>query len=167
MPIFYLMCGIPASGKSTVAQKIAAMENAVILSPDDIRRELFKDNKYNLRQNKQVFRLFRLRLTEAFKSGENIVIDAINRRGYERKKYAERAKKKGYHTICVYCKKDRHYALYANNMRDEAKRVPDGVINTNCYFFTTPDKNEGWDEIRVNDGNKYSVEIERQIVKYK
>jgi len=166
MPIFYMICGIPASGKSTVAQEIASTENAVVLSSDEIRRELYKRKMYNRNQNEETFKLLRSRLTETFSSGKNIVIDAINRRKSERKQYAERAKKKGYYTICVYCKKDSGYALYANRMRNGAKRVPDKVVLKNHQLFVPPDESEGWDEIRINDGNKYSIEVEHQKSKH-
>ena len=37
----YVMCGAPGSGKSTYAKKLAETENAVIISGDDIRSELY------------------------------------------------------------------------------------------------------------------------------
>ena len=37
----YIMVGAPGSGKSTYAKKLAKIENAVIISGDDIRAELF------------------------------------------------------------------------------------------------------------------------------
>ena len=162
MPLFYLICGIPASGKSTIAKQIAAETHFIVISPDEIRRELYPGKKYNPKQNEKTFRIFKSRITETFKAGDNIIIDAINRRPSERKQFAERAKKKGYHTICVYCKKDRKYAIHANRMRDESKRVPDEVIARNYNHFVPPNESEGWNEIRVNDGNKYSIEKEQQ-----
>jgi predicted kinase len=37
----YVMCGAPGSGKSTYAKKLAQIENAVIISGDDVRTELY------------------------------------------------------------------------------------------------------------------------------
>jgi protein phosphatase len=37
----YVMCGAPGSGKSTYAKKLAQIENAYIVSGDDIRTELY------------------------------------------------------------------------------------------------------------------------------
>ena len=162
MPLFYLICGIPASGKSTIAKQIAAENHFIVISSDEIRQELYPGKKYNPKQNEKTFRIFKSRITEAFKAENNIIIDAINRRPSERKLLAERAKKKGYHTVCVYCKKDSKYAVKANRMRDEAKRVPDEVIINNHNLFNPPTESESWDEIRVNDGNKYSIETEKQ-----
>ena len=39
----YIMVGAPGSGKSTYAAKLAERENAVIISGDDIRAELYGD----------------------------------------------------------------------------------------------------------------------------
>ncbi len=39
----YMMIGLPASGKSTIAKEIAEKENAVIISTDDLRQELLND----------------------------------------------------------------------------------------------------------------------------
>ncbi len=39
----YVMVGAPGAGKSTYAKKLAETENAVIVSGDDVRRELYGD----------------------------------------------------------------------------------------------------------------------------
>lgn len=46
MSTAFVMVGAPASGKSTHASRIAQKENAVIISGDDIRAELFGDSAY-------------------------------------------------------------------------------------------------------------------------
>ena len=57
MPTVYVMCGIHASGKSTIAKKIAAFDKAVILSAEEIRRELFRGQKFNSIQNEATYRM--------------------------------------------------------------------------------------------------------------
>jgi predicted kinase len=37
----FLMCGAPGAGKTTYAKKLATLENAVVISGDDIRAELY------------------------------------------------------------------------------------------------------------------------------
>jgi predicted kinase len=40
----YVMVGAPGAGKSTYAKKLAETENAVIISGDDVRQELYGDS---------------------------------------------------------------------------------------------------------------------------
>jgi protein phosphatase len=40
-PIAFVMVGAPGAGKSTYAKKLAETENAVVISGDDVRKELF------------------------------------------------------------------------------------------------------------------------------
>jgi predicted kinase len=166
MPLFILICGTPASGKSSVAKMIAEDVNAVILSFKEIRKEANKKEEYGS-VNEKVRQILRIKLREKLMSGDNIVLDAINRVRSERKEYVYWAKMRGYDTICVYCTKDYDYAIYANSMRNKMTRVSEDIIIKNYNLFIPPDESEGWDEIYINDGNKYSVEIERQKVKAK
>jgi predicted kinase len=164
MPIFYLICGIPASGKSSVAEKIAAKTSAVIISSDEIRRKIYKDKVYNPNQNKETFAMVRRQFRTALNSNQNIILDAINAWPSERKLYGSRAKKRGYRIVCVFCEKHYIYAINANRVRgDEYKKnIPAHIIKKHYYKFRPPDKSEGWDEIQINNGDRYSVVIERQ-----
>jgi predicted kinase len=54
------MIGLPASGKSSIAKKIAKSEDAVIVSSDDIRKELGNINDQS--QNEKVFEIAEKRL---------------------------------------------------------------------------------------------------------
>jgi predicted kinase len=54
------MIGLPASGKSSIAKKIAKSEDAVIVSSDDIRKELGNINDQS--KNEKVFEIAEKRL---------------------------------------------------------------------------------------------------------
>ena len=41
----YMMIGLPASGKSTIAKELSKSEEAIVVSSDEIRKELNKDKK--------------------------------------------------------------------------------------------------------------------------
>lgn len=60
MSKLYMMIGLPASGKSSIAKKIAKSEDAVIVSSDDIRKELGNINDQS--QNEKVFEIAEKRL---------------------------------------------------------------------------------------------------------
>ena len=159
MQTFYLMCGIPASGKSTVAQHIAQKTNAVIISSDEIRRELYSGQEYDPEQNRETFKVLGQRFRATLKTGQNVIIDAVNRRPSERKKYEASAKKQGYCTICVFCEKSCENAIRANHSRPKEKRIPDGVIRLNdaafTDYFTAPRQKEGWNKFWTVDGDSF------------
>lgn len=159
MPTLYLICGIPASGKSTFAKKIAAAEDAVILSSGAIRQELFQGEAYNKKQNKAIFTTLKIRLKEAFIARRNIVIDSINKSPDEREKYAVRAKKNGYRTVCFFCQKHYSQAIKVNQTRDESERFSEIVIKSIYHNFVIPEESEGWDEFYVVGEGGHSVQI--------
>ncbi|SHO47701.1 putative Kinase [Nitrosotalea sinensis] len=50
-----IICGLPGVGKSTLANKIAPRINAVILSSDKIRKEIFQNPTYSAFERKLVY----------------------------------------------------------------------------------------------------------------
>lgn len=59
---FYMMIGLPASGKSTIAKEIAKSEDAIIVSSDEIRKEFGDVNDQS--QNAKVFKEVEKRLKQ-------------------------------------------------------------------------------------------------------
>ena len=57
-----MMIGLPASGKSTIAKELSKSEDAVIVSSDEIRRELGDINDQS--QNTKVFEEVEKRLKQ-------------------------------------------------------------------------------------------------------
>ncbi len=160
MQTLFLVCGIPMSGKTTVAKEIAARENAVTLSFDKIKEDLFGPDIV-LGKDSEVFSAMRTLFDKALDSGRNIVIDSCNPFPNYRRGYAVRARKRGLHTVCVFCHKHYAYAITASMMR--GGKYHDKAIRKAFDIFIPPERNEGWAEIRVNDGNRYSLEVEGQI----
>ena len=77
-----MMIGAPASGKTTAAQKIAAKNNALILSTDKIRAELYgAENIQGYWPNIEA--LLYKRIKNAIKANKNIILDST----YFKKEY--------------------------------------------------------------------------------
>lgn len=73
-----LMMGLPGSGKSTMAAKIAENEpNTTVLSSDKIRAELFGSAEVQ-GNNGKVFALLNSRMREALEDKKNVVVDSTN-----------------------------------------------------------------------------------------
>lgn len=72
-----LLVGLPASGKSTFAREHLANDNTIILSSDDLRKELLGNESYQ-DNNDLVFKSLYKRAKEFLQNGKNVVIDATN-----------------------------------------------------------------------------------------
>ena len=71
----YMMIGLPGSGKSYEARKIAERENAVIVSSDAIRGEINGDE--NSQENGgKVFEIANKRIREALTTGQGVIMDS-------------------------------------------------------------------------------------------
>lgn len=82
-PKFYMLCGLPASGKSHYALKLQEIisnksnEKSVIISSDKIREELYGDE--NIQGNSEdVFSLIHERILSNLDNGINVIYDATN-----------------------------------------------------------------------------------------
>ena len=76
-PTMTMMVGLAASGKSTYAKKLANDTDAIILSSDAIRWELFGDET-DQEHNQQVFQELHERAKECLCDGRNVIYDATN-----------------------------------------------------------------------------------------
>ena len=137
MCILYTMVGLPASGKSTFANK---HKECVIVNTDDIRQELLGDWK-NQDKGDLIFKVAFERINEALESGHDVIFDATNvQRKYRKKIFQFNAE---------------HIAVYMNVNAEECKRrnalrehkVPDEVIDRMSYKLQVPTKEEGFKEV--------------------
>jgi len=70
------VAGLPGSGKSFFASRLAETIHAVYLSSDVIRKELIPNPSYSAQEKEQVYESILKKMHEAAKQGHNIVIDA-------------------------------------------------------------------------------------------
>ena len=90
MATLHFLIGLPGSGKSTFAKKIAKDNFAVILSSDNIRKELFGyENQDN---NGKVFEVMNNRAIELLENNIDVVYDATNLNEKKRRTIISRAK---------------------------------------------------------------------------
>ena len=96
-PILWVVCGLPASGKSTIASALAAVLDVNVISSDVIRKELFAggvrapssqiaygQEMYSALASQTTYeRMFAL-AQEDLKKGKNVVIDATFSRATRR-----------------------------------------------------------------------------------
>ncbi len=157
MSKFYMMCGLPASGKSYYAKKVAEKENAIIHSSDSLRVELFGDaNECN--KNNELFQELHKRIKIDLKSGKNTIYDATNVSWKRRKAFLEELKNIDCEKICYLIATPYEKCLEQNKKRDRV--VPEHVIKKMYLSFYIPQYYEGWDKINIiwND-DEYAFDV--------
>lgn len=99
-----MVCGLPGTGKSTVAKFISGEIGAELLRTDMIRKKIFSDSRYFEYGSKKEFpekerdlvydEMFK-QMAIFFKEGKNVVLDATFHKKELRDKAAEIAEKSG------------------------------------------------------------------------
>lgn len=74
-PLLYVVCGLPGSGKSTVANLIGNWSRAAVLRSDEIRRACFPVRSYSTAESRIVYAEMLKRGKERLQRGEAVVLD--------------------------------------------------------------------------------------------
>ena len=72
-----IVCGLPGVGKSTIANALAPLINAVVLSTDKIRKELIPNPTYKKQEKKLIYNVLLIVTKYLHKAGINCILDAI------------------------------------------------------------------------------------------
>lgn len=143
-----VMCGLSASGKSTIAKELAIKHNACIVSSDSIREEICRDVA-DQSKNEEVFKIFHKRIREYLNKEQNVIADATNITMKSRRAIIENVRKLDVEKICYIIPKK-----FKDCIRDNRNRkhpVPEEVIAAQRSKFQIPFKEEGWEEIIIYD----------------
>jgi len=144
IPILYMMIGLSGSGKSVVANNI---DDSVVLSSDEIRKELFNDVNYQGDNNK-VFNLLHKRLKENLGKGNNVVYDATNL-SYKRRRHLlqQHLKNVDFKSIACVIATTPTECIKRDSRRQRS--VGRDVIMKQLKTFQFPLYQEGFDDIKV------------------
>lgn len=147
---FIMMIGLPGSGKSTMAEKIAEQENAVILSSDKIREELY-GNEATQGEPEKVFALMHQRTKEALKQGKNVIYDATNVTAKNRRGIMQELKGFDIEKEAVIVARPYEDCLKMNAQRE--RKVPEEAIERMYKNFQMPYYFEGFTNIKISYPN--------------
>ena len=143
---FFMMIGIPNSGKSEMAKEIAKQENAIIIATDDLREELF-NNVNNQANNDLVFRTAMQRVKQNIKN-KNVILDATNINYKKRMSMLHELNYvKDLQKIAVFVATPYEDCLLRNSMRE--RKVPESVIKRMYYNIYIPQYYEGFNDIQI------------------
>lgn len=154
-PKFIMLVGIPGSGKSTHAKSLSRNKNAIHLSSDSIRAELYGDEAIQGNPS-EVFEIMHKRTLEALADGINVIYDATN---ITRKDRASIMSK-----IPKYVETECHivWAPIETCIERDSKRersVGKDVIDRMLKRFQAPYYDEGFDSIEIIRPDDFDDEI--------
>ena len=147
-PKLIVMCGLSASGKSTIAKELAIKHNVCIVSSNSIREEICRDVA-DQSKNEEVFKIFHKRIREYLNKGQNVIADATNITMKSRRVLIENVRKMDVEKICYIIPKQFNDCIRDNKNRKHY--VPEKVIAAQRSKFQIPFKEEGWDDIIIYD----------------
>ena len=150
MSNIYLMCGVPASGKSTWANMAAEENGGIVISRDEIRYSLVPENENYFSKEDEVFAKFVYAINNCLSYGiENIYIDATHINKASRKKLLTHIDTNGHNLICEVFDVG-IYELFARNLRRTGRaQVPEAVISKMYVSFEDPTVKE-FDKFKFN-----------------
>lgn len=162
-PTLFVMCGLPASGKSTYAKELALKYNAKIFSSDELREEML-NNVNNQEHNTDIFIELHRRIKSHLSASDNAIYDATNINSKKRRAFISELKN-------IPCIKECHIiatpyeeCLRRNKERDRV--VPEDVIKRMYLNWNTPYWFEGWDDIIVHCDAEPVITIDDWLDKY-
>ena len=131
-PTVYIMCGIPASGKSTWIHNwiFENQHDCRYVSRDEIRFALLKDGEDYFSHEQEVFRKFVDRLGEGLNKGLDVIADAthLNSKSREKLLHALHTYCTDFNTICVCLETPLEACLERNSARTGRAHVPEETL---------------------------------------
>lgn len=131
MANFYVMCGVPGSGKTTHSRRMAEEFNLKRFSFDEMRCLCLAE--------------FMRPALEAIRDGKSVILDSTNLRVNVRAKILQALKDIPCKKIAVYMDTPLEECLRRNAKREV--RLQDCIIESTYRSLQPPTLDEGWDEI--------------------
>lgn len=148
MSKFYMLVGLPGSGKSYIAQELMEKDtNIQLFSSDKLREELWGDESIQGDNNK-LFAELHNRIKECLASGNDCIYDATNISRKRRIAFLNQIKQyKNVEKVCILALTSIERCIKNNSLRE--RKVPEDVIRNMYLKFDVPSYTEGWDKIIV------------------
>ena len=90
-----IVFGLPGSGKSYFASRLAKMINADYINSDRVRKEMFKSRTYSEQEKAAVYNEMLEKMKEAVSQRRNLVLDATFNKNETRNMFIQEMKGKG------------------------------------------------------------------------
>ena len=148
----WILCGCPASGKSTWANEQVKENDGVVISRDEIRFNMLTDDDDYFDKENLVFKEYISYLVISLERNANVYADATHLNWFSRKKLIEAVKNCHLRTFikfnCVVFNTPLDVCLERNSKRTGRARVPNEAIHNMYHRFSSPkDDPFNYDEI--------------------
>jgi len=167
-----VLVGLSGSGKSYYAEKLAKENNALIISSDDIRKEVYGDAAVQ-KDHAKIFEIVHERALEYLRDGVSVIIDATNLSYKFRTSFVQkvnRLRKTDDVDVIkeVYVVATPIEECVSNNLKRD-RNVPEEVIWGMAKRFQVPTLYEGWDKIGIlwNYRNIANYSVTEEIYRLK
>lgn len=145
-PIFFMMVGLPYSGKSVYAKELQNKFGGEIHSSDAIRAELLGDVQ-DQTNNQLIFDTLHRRVISDLSDGKNVIYDATNLSYKRRSDMLNRLKRLNCQKVCVFMATP--YAECLSRAKTRNRIVPQDVVERMYKNIWIPFWYEGWDHIEL------------------
>lgn len=156
-PKFYMLVGLPGSGKSKIAEEYR--ERAYICSSDALRKELYGDET-DQKHNEEVFAELHKRIKRCLSDGFDTMYDACNISKKRRAAFLKELKNIDCEKICLCVMTPYEICLERNKARERS--IPEHAIKKMYLNWCPPDVAEGFDSVKL----LFPFEIEKSFEKY-
>lgn len=153
-----VMCGVPASGKSTISKQLADKLEATLISRDMVRNEI-KETKYDRETHDRVKTAFLDKIKSKLLLGDNVVADATHLTKTSREYLIKIGQEFDVSLVAVYFDVEWEVLKSRNAMRDEKIKVPEDTLKSMYMDYGFPSKTEGFDNVvKIKDNGEITNE---------
>ena len=140
MPRLFIMCGLPASGKSTFAQQFIKNNDIRYVSRDEIRFSMIKKDEEYFSHEKEVFKKFAGTIAQTLIDGFDVIADATHLNRISRNKLIRAIDQytTEYTITYIVLETSLETCMERNALREGRARVPNSVMKSMA---------ENWEDI--------------------
>lgn len=166
-PVLIMMYGFPGAGKTYFARQLSSSLQAVHVSEDRIRGELFEKPRYDKEENEVVQHLTHYMAEEFINAGVSVIYDANLVRSQQRRQLRDLAKRTHAKPILLWFQVD-HDTAFTRIMKRDKRRADDKYARTfdrsGFDAYITSMQNPGREEDFVVLSGKHSFPMQRSTL---
>ena len=162
-PTLFVICGLPASGKTTLAKEIESKHRAVFLSEDEWMDKLFGTFYDHDREREIIAEIQKALAQKILNSGANVVLDGGYWSKQERDGLKDAAKSVGANFALHFMDVDlptlkEHAIARKKNLSEEFQTKPDDIEKSFYNLFQRPDYEDHICHFFINDNTTLTIQ---------